>query len=307
MQSQYLYLLIGLGVAIAIIFVLWRRRDDEMVVARDPLPDDPARCPVRLVVLASEPLALDCSALAAEFQALWDEPLACTAHRPQSDILRDYTLETGGCRFWLTVEQAPLPRGDIAMFETTSSGLSPDDCAALRGHAATATLHYRWDGGDNAPMARQMLKALLALMRHPAAGGYLAVSAVRYVPRAALERICAEHDPLAPVALLLLCTHVMRDTTPDGESWLHSHGLEQFGLPELHVISPAESPEDEELIAHTALYCLTNGCLLQAGQCAELAGGGAFTVTRLPNGAFGHDGLFGMLKLTRIPAPASTE
>jgi hypothetical protein len=40
--------------------------------------------------------------------------------------------------------------------------------------------------------------------------------------------------------------------------------------------------------------------MLHPGQTVELAGGGAFTVARLPNGALGHDGLFGMLKLSRV-------
>lgn len=288
----------GIVLILAVAFVAFKRRAYIVTYAAG-VPDDPLRCPLRLRALFSAPVTLEPARLAETYESLWEEPLTCEMHAPSSDVLREYTLSSGARRVWLTIENTPIRRGDIVMLEDTSPRLDEDDRAALRVHVAAACIHYRWDGEDNREMGRFMVKVLMALMQEPAAIGYLSLSAVRYVPRAELDRVGAEHDPLAPAALFLLFTNVMREMVEDGRCWLHTHGLEQFGLPELHILAGENIADDEDLLVNTVLYCLTNGPVLQAGQLAGLADGATFRIEHLPNGTRGHDGLYGMLELVK--------
>ncbi|HOF87984.1 MAG TPA: DUF4261 domain-containing protein [Armatimonadota bacterium] len=271
--------------------------------------DDVTACPVRLTLLTVAPLQIDPQRLIADYQALWDESLAC-AHTGPPDAPLTYRLSTGEQTLWLTLLDEPLPPGDSAMLGATSPRLRDADHDALGAHTASAVLHYRQLRNACPAQGTFVVKALHALLRDPDVLGYVATSALRYVSRAAVDGVCAEHDPLSPVALYLLFVNTMREETADGRRWLHTHGLEQFGLPELHLFpDDGDDADDAEIIlANTAIYSLTNGPVLQPGQTAELAGDGAlFDIRRFPNGALGHDGLCGMLLLVKHGAAPVAE
>jgi hypothetical protein len=283
------------------VFFMLRPRSESPETAR---PDAVTACPVRLTVLGAAPFALDPRQLSADYQALWDEPLTCTVLGSPLASVTEYYLSNGQAQLWLTVEDAPMSRGDVAMLEVTSPALQAEDREALREHAAMAVLHHRHPQEYNPALSQFKVKVLHALLQDEQAIGYTAVSALRYVPRAELARVCAAHDPLAPAALFLLFANLMRETTEDGLPWLHTHGLEQFGLPELHLIAEPDDDLDacDALLTDTVVYGLTNGPVFHPGQVAELVGDETcFEFRRLANGARGHDGLYGMLLLAKLP------
>ncbi|OPZ80963.1 MAG: hypothetical protein BWY76_03186 [bacterium ADurb.Bin429] len=270
--------------------------------------DDVTACPVRLTLLAVNPLEIDPERLMADYQMLWDETLTCAPQKAPPGAPPTYRLSNGEYVLWLTLLDEPLPPGDSAMLDATSPRLTAADRDALASHTATVVLHYPQSHAICPTRGRFMVMALHTLLRDAAVLGYVPTSALRYVSHAAVDRVCAEHDPLSPTALFLLNVNTMREQTADGRRWLHTHGLEQFGLPELHLfLDDGDDADDAEIIlANTAIYCLTNGPVLQPGQIAELDGNGAlFDIRRLPNGAMGHDGLCGMLLLVKHGTAAS--
>ena len=110
-----------------------------------------------------------------------------------------------------------------------------------------------------------------------------------------------KNTSLASADLFLLFTNT-HWAKRDNENWIHTHGMEQFGLPDIQVkfTENAKASYYRELLNNTAIYCIKNGPVLQVGDTAELAGDGVMykinAVKKDVEHPYGH---FGAIEITK--------
>jgi len=129
--------------------------------------------------------------------------------------------------------------------------------------------------------------------------GYNVISAQTYKSRKWLLSTLEteEFDP-GFMFIMLGNIHAVRD----GEFWIHTHGMEQFGAPDIEVKFSDEGKRGYYmgLVGDSAMYVAGKGPVLKIGDTAELAGDGI--IYRIVEGTKdepGHFGSYGVIRITK--------
>ena len=208
------------------------------------------------------------------------------------------SLTNGKSTVIVTCHSGSLPKG---MFKklTDLPGIDEAEKFALQDCRGSLLLQSPDMGEHAAERATFAAQVLLYFLEDENALGYSCKSgnfyrqrrwAASYFKRKALE----------PVDLFVLfdSLHFVSDSR-----WVHTHGLEQFGLPDIEVRYKDRWKEDYygDLVANAAVYCIERGPVLVVGNTAEVADNGVvYKVTR-PRLEPNHDcGKFGMIGLTKV-------
>lgn len=141
----------------------------------------------------------------------------------------------------------------------------------------------------------QLLRVLLDLIQ----GAAVDPAAQRSFGRAEIAQL-RPNDPLAHVA-----TH--RELWDAESHWLHTHGLQKFGRPELDVAAAPHSLEDEGAgLLREVASLLAHGGTLVAGQEVDFEGQGRLVaVGTLPD--LDHQAPFGRLRLCDVALPGEAQ
>lgn len=212
-----------------------------------------------------------------------------TLHTPQPGM-------TG--HLLLTRAEQPLTEGmPEPALNALARNLSAEDVATLRTGSLALDLRVR---GETPALtllgwAMRVARALADLT----GGVVLDPAAQRCLGRSALARL----DLAEPGAHVAVHTEVW-----SGDSrWLHTHGLQKFGRPELELVQvPSPLEEEGAAVLWQVAESLAEGADLHPGQIVEIEGAGnALTLPTTPDAD--HQALAGRLRLADLAEPGQRQ
>ena len=194
---------------------------------------------------------------------------------------------------------APVTTGmSETAFNALTRGLVVEDTQTLR--EGTIALDVRvFAQADRAIVALDWATQLLRVLLDLTQGATVDPAAQRSYGRAEIAHI-RPNDPLAHI--------VIHRELWDAEShWLHTHGLQKFGRPELDLAAAPESLDGEGMaLLRDVAGLLARGGTLSSGQEIDFEGlGRLVAVGALPDSD--HQALYGRLRLCDVALPGEPE
>ena len=194
---------------------------------------------------------------------------------------------------------APVTTGmSDSAFNALTRGLVAEDTQTLR--EGTIALDVRVFAQPDRPIvaldwATHVLRVLLDLTQ----GATIDPAAQRSYGRAEIAHIRA-NDPLAHIA-------IHRELWGAESHWLHTHGLQKFGRPELDLAAAPQSLDDEGMaLLRDVANLLAHGGTLVAGQEIDFEGlGSLVAVGALPDND--HQASYGRLRLCDVALAGEPE
>ncbi len=257
--------------------------------------------PIDIVVVLRSPAAIEPEKFIEGFSRRWGTKVGFEAERDFSESgkgKRAYVLTNGKSKIIVTSQPEPLPKG---LCRTLSELLGEDDKQrrALLDNKGSLLLQSADAGDHSAERATFATQALLYFMEDVNALGYSCKSGYFYRTRKWASPYF-KRGTLEPADLftILDSVHFMSDAR-----WIHTHGLEQFGLPDIEIRYKDRWREDYygDLIANAAIYCIEKGPVLKVGNNAEMMSDGVMYKVIRPRLEPGHHhGKFGTIGLARI-------
>jgi len=233
---------------------------------------------IHLCIPFAEPVLFGTEDVTREYEAIWGKEVACErATEPSAavDGAPTYVVRARGHSLRLIASPSSL-RPDLT--ETAIQGVPDLDASAidaLRQHRGHIMLSYL--SGLDRPRERAAFCAevLFTLLKKHGALGYVDIPAMLYRSKTGADSSLAREELLDDVELffLLVNTHSVDMET---SFWIHTHGMEQFGCPDLQVSFRDEDQHSyyRDLISNAAAYMIERGPILKPGHTAELAGDG---------------------------------
>ena len=194
---------------------------------------------------------------------------------------------------------APVTTGmsDLA-FNALSRGLVAEDIQTLR--EGTIALDVRvFAQADRAIVALDWATQLLRVLLDLTQGAAVDPAAQRSYGRAEIAHI-RPNDPLAHIA-------IHRERWDAESHWLHTHGLQKFGRPELDLAAAPQSLDGEGIaLLRDVAGLLAHGGMLVAGQEIDFEGlGHLVAAPALPDSD--HQAPYGRLRLCDVAMPGESE
>lgn len=166
-----------------------------------------------------------------------------------------------------------LIRGSMAGF-TNGQIISESDVSSLRGHKAYFQVDYI--RGPEDPKERMLFtaKLLLTLSKHYPVCGYVDSSAQAYTPLSSYPSGIFDRREITVTDLFRLFINVQTiSDTEDAE--IHTHGMDQFWLPDVQLICPKEGlSRDLDVLRNAAIHMIDEGKAMNIGDTSEVAGDG---------------------------------
>jgi hypothetical protein len=251
---------------------------------------------------------LDTATFSRRFREIWGDKIAISEAKSQSLGSRKYELGRGSEKLTLTVESNPLPRGlaEVSITAAKSSAL-PNELTSSEekeflDNVGHMTMMNQISQNNGPAQSAFLSEALITLMKQvDSAVGYNVLSAQMYRTRAWLDSMLSGTPGMDPALMFVLLGNI--HAVRNGKFWIHTHGMEQFGVPDIEVEFDDESKRSyfTELIGDAAMYTAENGPILKVGDTAELAGDGVMyrigEAVVDPEHPFGR---FGAIRITKI-------
>jgi hypothetical protein len=185
----------------------------------------------------------------------------------------------------------------------------------VKNHKGHASLAYLLGPQESLQRVRFAADAVMTLLNDDRAIGFVNVSSEFYWPKEMIRKLLSKEAlfrfkgvpeqfrnqwaQAARLFLLFVNLHLLRDTR---ERWFHTHGLEQFHLPDMQVkfADPAKDAYYIDLLKSASLYAINNGPVLKPNDTMDMAGDGIMyrikPVSPDPEHPYGH---FGAIELAR--------
>lgn len=185
-----------------------------------------------------------------------------------------------------------------AAFSALTRGLNPDDQQTLQRGALALELRLKTTDSLALPAldwAMRTLRVLLDLTE----GAAIDPAAQRCYGRSSLARFDAK-DPMVHVA-------VHNESWDADSRWIHTHGLQKFGRPELDIVAvPVSLESDGASVLREVAASLARGATLAAGQEIVLEDVGAVVAVGVAPDP-DHQAPHGRLHLADLPAPGARQ
>lgn len=241
--------------------------------------------------------AVDADMVKQQFKQRWNMDVRCGEAKelsPQGEECKTFLMGNGAHKLRITVSPVPLPSDLIKVTIDGAPELAEADKSAIRNQQGYISIDYLLGPDDGLARVKFAAQVLLTVAELQGALGYINVSAMLYRPRSHIESFF-KHPELESTDLYMLFvhTHCVED---NGTIWLHTHGLEQFSVPDLQTRF-ADARQHEyywQLISDASVYMIENGPVLKPGDTAELKGDGVIYEIRSakpePDHPFGTSG-----------------
>jgi hypothetical protein len=265
---------------------------------KDRLPESH----IHLVLLYSAGPAFDPDSYMQACQERWNAKVVCADASelwPSADGRTSYMLTDGTHTARLAVSSEPLEDRLISMLQMGTPYLDERAAAELRDHVAYIVFDYLLGPDNGSERATFAAKALLTLARDLAVVGYVDTSAMLYQTRSQVDALLSA--TLTPDELFLLLGSV--HTVGEGAgAWIHTHGMEQFGVPDLqiHLADASDQEYYRDVLINAAIYMIDRGPVLKPGDTAELVGDGViYRILKAKRNRLHPFGEYGCLELVR--------
>jgi len=257
--------------------------------------------PIDIVIALKSPAAIEPKKFIEGFAGRWGTKVGFTEDSELSEPgkkMRAYVLTNGKSKIIITNRSEPLSK---SVCKTLSDLIGDDEeeKKELLRNNGSLLLQIADMGEHAAERATFAAQILLYFMEGTNSLGYSCKSGYFYRPRK-WASFYFNRRTLEPADLftLLDSIHFMSDAR-----WVHTHGLEQFGLPDIEIRYRDRWREEYygDLIANAAVYCIEKGPVLHVGNAAEMMGDGVIFKVIRPRLEPGHHyGKFGTIGLTKI-------
>ncbi len=263
---------------------------------------------IRLIIPLSDLDSFNSDDLVKEFFNTWQTKIACGETndlKKDNDQQRIYLLGNGIHNLMIKLNHCSLSKGftDILIDAskngfTANESITDEQALALGSHKANLELEYMFGSDNKIDRVIFTAKLLISIFSHYKAIGFVNVSAHSYIPSSKLSFLLDKHDlVLTDVFNLFVNTQLVKS---DNEIEVHSHGMEQFYLPDMILYSKdnLDISYNSNILKNACVYNIDNNNALKIGDGIHLAG---FQETFLveksipekehPFGAFGAVGL----------------
>jgi hypothetical protein len=220
---------------------------------------------------------IDPSAFAQEFTKKWKSPVSCGDAKnidPSEKGQEHYILRNDTNNIRITVSDKPLQSKLVDLTILGNRHLTETDKTALRNNKAYISIDYLFGEDKANDRVHFTAQALLSLLEKEGSLGHVNIAAMSYTPRRESESF-SKIDELKTTDLYLL--FIGSHLVDEGDSlWLHTHGMGQFGTPDLQVRYKEKDKQQYywELLSDASIYMIENGPILKPGDTAELKGDG---------------------------------
>jgi len=270
---------------------------------------------VNLFVLLAEAKGFRPEDLIVAFKETWGIRICCNHHPrlgPKTATAIPYLVGDGPDKnnVVLTWSSEPLGRARADLLAMASQagfadsrGISQADLDALRNHKAHFRVDYGHGPQDPKERMRFTARLLLALCRlHPVCG-YVDSSAQAYRPLARLPDGILANTELTVADLFELFVNV-QFVSDKGNVEIHTHGMDQFWLPDVQIICPEKDrSRDRDVLCNAAIYMIDRGRAMKVGDTSEQAGDGRkFRVESVKPAREHPFGVYGAIRLRSLEA-----
>ncbi|HVP76384.1 MAG TPA: hypothetical protein VMV04_00670 [Thermodesulfobacteriota bacterium] len=306
---------IGIIIAVAVIFFISRHRSAS-IESRN------YNYYVNLCVPLSESKPFNPEDLARAFKEMWGIAVICAddnelgrkfrrtrCNESLEANLKGYVISEGVDKnnLLLAWNSKPLSKERTEVLVQASDRgftnrqiISVPGISSLRNHKAYFDLDYI--RGPDDPKERMLFtaKLLLTLSKRYPVCGYVDSSAQSYTPLPSYPSGIFDKREITLTDLFRLFVNVQTISgTTDTE--IHTHGMDQFWLPDLQIICPEEElSRDFDVLRNAAIYMIHKGRPLEVGGTGELAGDGRlFKIAAIKPDDQHPFGFYGAISLRR--------
>lgn len=155
---------------------------------------------------------------------------------------------------------------------TNNQIVSASEVNSLKNHKAYFQMDY-FQGPED-PKERMLFtaKLLLALSKGYRACGYVDSSAQAYTPLSRYPSGIFDRTEITVRDLFKLFVNV-QEILDKGDVDIHTHGMDQFWLPDVQMISSREDVDrDLDLLRNAAIYMIDTGKAMKEGEMGDVAG-----------------------------------
>ena len=261
----------------------------------------PPDYPIQLCIVLGSPFKIDPRKVMSGFRKRWNVKIAFEENEKWSmpeQNKRVYLLTNGRTSIMVSYLEEPVAKEMMELF-ATGMGVTEDEKKFLFRSVAHILLDAP-DLDDN-PLERAILtvQTLLYLLDVSRALGYSSRSAEFYrTVRVSDKYMQFSEIGAFELMLVLLNAHSLRDLR-----WIHFHGMDQFGLPDIEVVYGEDEDHEyyQQLLGNTALYSIMNGPVLKIGDTVDMMRDG--NTHRIEESRKDSDhpyGTFGAIRLVKV-------
>lgn len=290
------YVILGIAMVIVIVgaLLIYRHRKKS-----DTLPD----YYIHLCIPYKQQAQVDEEKIMHRFMEKWNIEAGCSENSEWSEPQKKkkvYLLadETNVVR--LIVSDVPLPEQLVDVTLKEAWHLNEDEKAALREHRAYILLEYLMGAESAEERVKFAAQALQILLEDENAIAVIDTSSRLYRSRKDLEFFLKDSKlPAAGLFLLFVNTHFVQE---EGRLWMHTHGMEQFYVPDVEVYFKEQDRESyyRELLSDAAIYMIHKGPVLKEGHTVELQGDGIIYDIKSVKASEEHPyGAFGAVEIVK--------
>jgi len=249
--------------------------DEAASNAQKKLPD----VLIRMCIPLSSSLQFDPEWIKNRFASQWKIKVACGQvdfpgkfdHEHETFIMGN-----GKNNMVLNLVHGPMPDwlSDVAAYQAAL--IDGSEASLLRGNKAHLLVDYHFGSEPPVEQVRFSARTLLTVMELNGSIGYLNFPAQLYRPKSWVqsyfERNALERLDNYVLYLLFTCYQIVTND----DYWLHTHGMEQFGLPDMEVRFKHKDQEGfyKELLGDAALHNMEEASKLNPGDTFERRGDG---------------------------------
>jgi hypothetical protein len=276
---------------------------------KEPRAEAPGKVVSTQVVLPLKDLYLfDQNAFVKNFRTEWGGKVSVQEIGGQALGVKKYLLSGEGGRLTLGVNNNPIPPGlvDISIKMARSSAmpnkLDDREAKEFKDNVGGISIENPVTQENARAQTEFAAQTLVTIMKHSdSAVGYTVLSAQIYRSRNWLLSMLADNPGLDASTMFVLLGNM--HAVKNGENWLHTHGMDQFGCPDIETWFADEKQMSHftELVGNAAMYVAENGPILKVGDTSEMGGDGV--VYKIVEGRKDPDhqyGAFGAIGLSRV-------
>lgn len=229
-----------------------------------------------LYIPQSESIAFNPVEFIKAFQDKWGIKISCNQTDVQTALHDAYIISNHAHHIVFSINNQPLPQDFTKLLINPIYALNQKEIVELENHKANVTIQYQ--SGKSDPNERVLFtsQVLLTFFEQSNAIGCAIVAAQSYKTKdQLLVGNFLQKETLSLEDLFLLLVSIQQVDNEEN-IWLHTHGLEQFNLPNLEIIT--QDRENiryyEMVIGNVAIYMMENENIFKPGDTAELMGDG---------------------------------